>query len=155
MEIEEESHIPFLDIDIYKKADCSLGHKVYWKPTHTNLYLHQNSHRPPANKQSVFTSLIHRAKLSVMKIPSPKNWNFSPPSSRTMDTAINRYDEPWSRQHGPPRLMINPPRLHTYRTPKQHTAASAECWSNTTSKVSPYHREKYSATFHQSRMLYD
>ena len=33
--------------------------------------------------------------------------------------------------------MINPPRLHTYRTPKQHMAYSAECWPNTTSKVSP------------------
>ena len=52
MEIEEESHIPFLDIDIYKKADCSLGHKVYWKPTHTNLYLHQDLHHHSANSQS-------------------------------------------------------------------------------------------------------
>jgi hypothetical protein len=36
--------------------------KVYRKPTHTNPYLHQNSHHHPANKQSVLTSLIHRAK---------------------------------------------------------------------------------------------
>ena len=40
MEIEEAGHLPFLDIDIYRKMDCSLGHKVYWKLTHTNLYLH-------------------------------------------------------------------------------------------------------------------
>ena len=45
--------------------------------------------------------------------------------------------------------MINPPWLHTYCTPKQHMAYSAECWPNTTSKVSPYHLEKYSATFHK------
>jgi hypothetical protein len=62
MEIEEEGHLPFLDIDIYRKTDGSLGHKVYRKPTHTNLYLHQNSHHHPANKQSVLASLIHRAK---------------------------------------------------------------------------------------------
>ena len=36
---KEEVHLPFLDIDIYRKTDGSLGHKVYWKPTHTNLYL--------------------------------------------------------------------------------------------------------------------
>ena len=32
------------------------------KPTQTYLYLHHNSHHHPANKQSVLTSLIHRAK---------------------------------------------------------------------------------------------
>jgi hypothetical protein len=62
MEIEEEDHLPFLDIDIYRKMDGSLGHKVYRKPTHTNLYLHQSSHHHPANKHSVVSCLIHRAK---------------------------------------------------------------------------------------------
>ena len=33
VETEAEGHIPFLDIDIYRK-DGSLGHKVYRKPTH-------------------------------------------------------------------------------------------------------------------------
>jgi len=42
MEIEDERHLPFFDTDIYRKTDGSLGHKVYRKPTHTNLYLHQN-----------------------------------------------------------------------------------------------------------------
>jgi hypothetical protein len=32
---------------------------------------------------------------------------------------------------------------------------SAECWPNTTSKVSLCHLEKYSATFHQLRMHSD
>jgi hypothetical protein len=62
MEIEENGHLPFLDIDIYKKADGSLGHKVYLKPTHTNLDLHQLSHHHPANKHSVLSSLIHRTR---------------------------------------------------------------------------------------------
>jgi len=42
--------------------DGSLWHKIYRKPTHTNLYLHQNSHHHPSNKHSVLASLIHRAK---------------------------------------------------------------------------------------------
>jgi len=62
MEIEEEGNLPFLDINVYRKVDCSLGHKVYQKPTHTNLYLHQKSHHHPANKHSVLSSLVHRAK---------------------------------------------------------------------------------------------
>jgi hypothetical protein len=41
---EEEGHLPFLDTDIYRKPDSSLGHRVYWKPTHTNPYLHQDSY---------------------------------------------------------------------------------------------------------------
>ena len=31
MEIGEEGHLPFLDIDIYKKMDGFLGHRVYRK----------------------------------------------------------------------------------------------------------------------------
>jgi len=62
MEKEEEGQLQFLDIDIYRKMDGSLGHKIYWKPTHINLYLHQNSHHHPANKQSALASLIHRDK---------------------------------------------------------------------------------------------
>jgi len=62
MEKEEEGHLPFQDIDIYRKTDGSLEHKVYWKPIHTSHYLHQNLHHHPANKKSVLASLIHRAK---------------------------------------------------------------------------------------------
>jgi hypothetical protein len=61
MEIED-GHIKFLDIDIYRKSDGSLGHKVYRKPTHTNLYLHQLSHHHSANKHFVLSSLTHRAR---------------------------------------------------------------------------------------------
>jgi hypothetical protein len=62
MEIEEQGHIPFLDIDIYRKMNGSSGHKVYRKLPHTNLYLHHNSHHHPANKQTALASLIHTAK---------------------------------------------------------------------------------------------
>jgi len=58
----EDGHLPFLDIYSYRKPDGSLGHKVYRKPTHTNLYPHQNFHHHPANQQSVLASLIHKAK---------------------------------------------------------------------------------------------
>jgi len=73
MEKEKEGHLPFLDIDIYRKTGGSLGHKVYQKSTHTSPYLHHHSHHHPANKQSVLASLIHRAKVLCDQIPSPKN----------------------------------------------------------------------------------
>jgi hypothetical protein len=62
METERDGHLPFLDIDIYRKPDGSLGHKVYRKPTHTNLYLNSNSHHHPSNKQAVLSTLVHRAR---------------------------------------------------------------------------------------------
>jgi hypothetical protein len=35
METERDCHLPFLDIDIYRKPDGSLGHTDYRKPPHT------------------------------------------------------------------------------------------------------------------------
>jgi hypothetical protein len=54
--------LPSLDLDIYRRPDGSLGHKVYRKPTHTNLYLNTKSHHHPSNKQAVLSALIHRAR---------------------------------------------------------------------------------------------
>jgi hypothetical protein len=59
---KEEGHLLFLDIDIYKKKESSLGHRVYQVVTHTNLYLHWDSQHHPANEQLVLISMIHRAK---------------------------------------------------------------------------------------------
>jgi hypothetical protein len=39
-----------------------MGHKVYRKPTHTNLYLNAKSDLHPSNKQAVLSTLIHRAR---------------------------------------------------------------------------------------------
>jgi hypothetical protein len=61
MKKEEVGHLPFLDIDIYRKPDGSLDHRVYCKPTHTNLYLHHNSHHHPSHKLSNAYLLIHTA----------------------------------------------------------------------------------------------
>jgi hypothetical protein len=46
---KEEGHQPFLDIYSYRKPDDSLGHKVYQKPTRTNLHICRDSHHGPAN----------------------------------------------------------------------------------------------------------
>jgi hypothetical protein len=63
METESEGHLPFLDLDIYRRPDGSLGHKVYRKPTNTNLYLNAKSHHHPSNKHAVLPTLIYRARI--------------------------------------------------------------------------------------------
>jgi len=73
---KEEGHLPFLDMDIYRKMDASLGRNVYQKSTHTHLYLHQNSHHHPANKQSVLAFLIHRAKALCDQDSLPQELEF-------------------------------------------------------------------------------
>jgi len=72
-------------------ASDRLCHRVYRKPTHTNIYLHRDSHYHPANNQS-WLPWHTEPKLFVTRIPSPKNWNFSQQFSRIMDTALSRYD---------------------------------------------------------------
>jgi hypothetical protein len=62
METESEGHLPFLDIDTYRRPDGSLGHRVYHKATHTNLYLNAGSHHHPSSKQAVLSTLVTRAR---------------------------------------------------------------------------------------------
>jgi hypothetical protein len=61
METEMDGYLPFLDIHIYRRSNGSLGHKVYRKPTHTNLHLNTNLHHHPSNKQALLNTTIHRA----------------------------------------------------------------------------------------------
>jgi hypothetical protein len=62
MGMERDGRVPFLDIDIYRRPNGSLGHRVYRKPTHTNLYLNSSSHHHPSNKHAVLSTLVHRAR---------------------------------------------------------------------------------------------
>jgi hypothetical protein len=64
VETESEGHLPFLDLDVYRRPNGSLGHKMYRKPTHThtNLYLNAKSRLHLFDKQAVLSTLIHRAR---------------------------------------------------------------------------------------------
>jgi hypothetical protein len=44
IEMERDGHLPFIDIDIWRRNDYSLGHEVYRKRTHIYLYLNPRSH---------------------------------------------------------------------------------------------------------------
>ena len=45
-EVEVNNNIHMLDVDISKNSNSSLSFDVYRKPTHTNQYIHFNSHAP-------------------------------------------------------------------------------------------------------------
>ena len=57
-----DGSMPYLDTLVTPKSDGSLQTKVYRKPTHTNQYLQWDSHHAMSNKNSVISSLPHRAK---------------------------------------------------------------------------------------------
>ncbi|KAJ4441143.1 hypothetical protein ANN_10993, partial [Periplaneta americana] len=46
METENDGQLPFWDVLVCRKKNGFLGHKVYWKPMHTNRYLHKDSPSP-------------------------------------------------------------------------------------------------------------
>jgi hypothetical protein len=61
MEVEDKGSLPFLDVRVTKRPDGSLAHQVYRKKTHTEQYLHVNSHHHPAQKLGVLNTLATRA----------------------------------------------------------------------------------------------
>lgn len=61
MEFENNGNLPFLDIRLSRNDDGSFSHKVFHKKTHTEQYLHANSHHFPAQKLGVLNTLVTRA----------------------------------------------------------------------------------------------
>ena len=59
---QENGAIPFLDTLVKPEADNSLSITVYQKPTHTDKYLHWDSHHNLSAKYSVIGTLTHMAK---------------------------------------------------------------------------------------------
>jgi hypothetical protein len=150
-QIEKEGHLPFLDIDIYRKTDGSLGHKVYRKPTHTNLYLQQNSHHHPANKQFVLTSLIYTAKALCDQESLTRELEF-------LTTVFK--NSGYSQQQIQQAMK---PATPTAKTKDKPTSTAYLPYTQTTfrrlsrmlakhdTKKSPFHLRNYPATCHLSR----
>ena len=60
LEVEDQGHIPFLDVGI-SKATEGVIFKVYRKPTHTGLYLNRSSCHPPGVFKGLVSTLRKRA----------------------------------------------------------------------------------------------
>ena len=71
-EIEQNNQLPFLDILLNRQDDGSILTSVFRKSTHTDRYLHFNSHHPQSHKQSVVRTLFSRAE-SLSSCPSLKS----------------------------------------------------------------------------------
>lgn len=78
MKLEKDGTPPFLDVLIKRLHNSQLRHSVYYKPTHTDRYLHANSNHP-AQRTSVIKKRLHRAE------------SISTPDS--LQSEINRLDE--------------------------------------------------------------
>ena len=65
IELDENQHLPFLDT-ITARSNGRVTVDIYKKPTHTDKYLHYDSHHSIQHKLSVLNTLLDRAE----KIPS-------------------------------------------------------------------------------------
>jgi hypothetical protein len=111
MEMEEEKHLPFLDIDVYRRQDCTLGHRVYRKPTHTNLYLHLISHHHPSNKHEVLATLMFRARAICDEDSLGQELEFLKNSLMENGYSLEQIQRVLSRKQKPPRTTKSPSRL--------------------------------------------
>ena len=64
---QQDGATPFLDTTVKPEGDNTLSHTVYRKPIHTDQYLQWNSHHNLAAKDSVISTLTHRASTVCTK----------------------------------------------------------------------------------------
>jgi hypothetical protein len=86
MEIQTDGHIPFLDTDVYRRPNNTLGHEVYMKLTHINLYLSATSPHHPVKKQTVLSTLVHSIKAFCDSNGTLQELKFLYQTNGTMET---------------------------------------------------------------------
>ncbi|XP_076658339.1 uncharacterized protein LOC143362230 [Halictus rubicundus] len=103
---------------VSRRADGTLGHQVYRKPTHTDRYLNAASHHPPTQKDSVISWLVNRALkicetggagsceecIGMQRLLRPKNPtdNREAPTPKRKDqNDFQGREENWTNSHLP------------------------------------------------------
>ena len=66
MELKKDGSLILLDTLLTRKKDRSIDIEVYQKNTHTDQYLHYNSHHPQHVKRGVASCLFSRARTVAM-----------------------------------------------------------------------------------------
>ncbi|KAJ8916997.1 hypothetical protein NQ315_012913 [Exocentrus adspersus] len=59
---EEDVKLLFLDMLVSRKADGTVGHTFYRKPTYTDRYLNKDSNHHPRQKRGIIKTLVERAR---------------------------------------------------------------------------------------------
>ena len=101
MESEEEGSLPFLDTRVTRLTNGKLDISVYRKKTHTDRYLHFESHHPTHVKRGTVRCLYDRARNITQRDESLKE-----EESHLMKTFIGNgylepsYDQPQHHEHG-------------------------------------------------------
>ena len=91
--------IPFLDPLVLPQQDGALETKAYRKPTHTDLYLQWDNHHTMPLKDSVISTIIHRAKIVYSQPTTVTPRTITPGRSVTkmqthnMDNKYNKFQE--------------------------------------------------------------
>jgi hypothetical protein len=140
LEAETNGHIPFLDIDVYRRHYSSLGHRVHRKLTHINLYINATSHY----KQAVLCPpQFTRPGMSVIPTVFHKNSDFCMKPSGIMVVANDRFFVLSTRLWEPHYHQADGLVLTLHHTP----SASAGLYPNTASKPWVSHQVSSSVFF--------
>ena len=131
MEIKTDSHLPFLDIDIHRKAEGSLCHKFYQNPTHTNLYLNAGSHHHSSNTQAILSMLVQTAKTLCDKESLQDELKFLKTTFRENGYSIKQIRWALNLVVRTSKPKVKPTLVALSSYVQKHTASSAECWQTT------------------------
>ena len=71
MKWKKSDKLPFLHVLIRKKGDGMLGYQVHRKKTHTDRYVHADSHHNPPQKLGI----IHTLAIRASRISDHENLN--------------------------------------------------------------------------------
>ena len=93
VEEEKDGSIAFLDTRTTRNPDGTIKTSVYRKATHTDKYLHFNSHHPSQHKRLVARTLLDRAR----KIPSTEDDKLSEVQHVVDALTINGYTDSFIR----------------------------------------------------------
>jgi hypothetical protein len=124
VEVEQNKVLPFLD-DLVSRPDGSLGHSVYRKSTHTDLYLHAKSQHHPEQKWAGLTALVRRART----VSDPESLRGEIQHLKCvftgMDTARKISDGPYTQNRSHKRRGKNLPVQPCYRINRPSLTKSA------------------------------
>ena len=128
---KQDGSISFLDVLIIPEEDGKLNTTIFRKPTHTDMYLHWDSHHNIPSKYSVIGTLYHRANTIC------STTQYLQDEEKHLDQALKKCKYPsWAINRA--RMKI---RTTTSQNPNRRTGISNIAQSNNPNIniVVPYH----------------